>query len=127
VASSPSLTPGIHHVHELVEFGHGQTIDVPGNPQVIATPGHTDGSSCLELADRKVLFTGDALVTLNIVTGDRSPRIMPGSFNKDSKTSLNSLNELKGSTAELILPGHGEPLAGRVSDAVAAAQKTGPC
>jgi glyoxylase-like metal-dependent hydrolase (beta-lactamase superfamily II) len=112
-------------VHELVEFDHGETLELPGRPRVIATPGHTDGSSCLDLADRNVLFTGDALVTLNIVTGERSPRIMPGSFNKDSTLSLRSLNELKGSSADLILPGHGEPLSGSVDDAVAAAQQTG--
>jgi glyoxylase-like metal-dependent hydrolase (beta-lactamase superfamily II) len=112
-------------VHELVEFGHGEVLDLPGRPRVIATPGHTDGSSCLELTDRKVLFTGDSLVTLNIVTGDRTPRIMPGSFNKDSQRSLDSLNELKSSTADVILPGHGEPLSGPVPDAVATAQKTG--
>lgn len=113
-------------VHELVEFGHGEVLDVPGSPRVIATPGHTDGSSCLELTNQKVLFTGDSLVTLNIVTGDRSPRIMPGSFNKDSELSLNSLNELRGSVATVILPGHGEPLTGSVDDAVTAAQRTGP-
>jgi len=60
-------------VHELVEFDDGETLDLPGNPRVIFTPGHTDGSSCLELTDRNVLFTGDALVTLSIVTGERTP------------------------------------------------------
>jgi hypothetical protein len=32
-------------VHELVEFDHGETIDLAGRPRVIATPGHTDGSN----------------------------------------------------------------------------------
>jgi glyoxylase-like metal-dependent hydrolase (beta-lactamase superfamily II) len=113
-------------VHELAEFGHGETLDIPGHPQVIHTPGHTDGSSCIEVADRKVLFTGDALVTLSIVTGERTPRIMPGSFNKNSPQSLESLNELKASNAELILPGHGEPWHGTVNAAVVLAQQTGP-
>jgi len=113
-------------VLELVEFDDRETLDLPGNPRSIFTPGHTDGSSCLELTDRKALFTGDALVTLSIVTGERTPRIMPGSFNKDSELSLSSLNELNGSNADLVLPGHGEPFAGKVSEAVAAAQRTGP-
>jgi len=113
-------------VHELVEFEHGETLDLPGKPRVIYTPGHTDGSSCLELADRKVLFTGDALVTLSIVTGERTPRVMPGSFNQDSPLALESLNELKGLNAELLLPGHGEPWHGSVNAAVVLAQQTGP-
>ncbi len=113
-------------VHELVEFGHGETLDLPGKPRVIFTPGHTDGSSCLELADRKVLFTGDSLVTLSIVTGERTPRVMPGSFNKNSPLALESLNELKGTAAEVILPGHGEPWHGSPDAAVVLAQQTGP-
>ncbi len=111
--------------HELVEFSHGDTIDVPGQPRVIHTPGHTDGSACIELANRKALVTGDALVTLSIVTGDRGPRVMPGSFNKNSVEALESLNELKGAAADVILPGHGEPWHGNVDAAVAVAQQTG--
>ncbi len=112
-------------VHELSEFSHGEVLDIPGRPRVIHTPGHTDGSSCLELTERKVLFTGDSLVTLSLVTGQRDPRIMPGSFNKNSPAALESLNELKGSNAELILPGHGEPWHGSVDAAVVLAQQTG--
>jgi glyoxylase-like metal-dependent hydrolase (beta-lactamase superfamily II) len=94
-------------VHELAEFSHGEVLDVPGQPHAIHTPGHTDGSSCLALPSRKVHFTGDALVTLSIVTGERTSRVMPGSVNKNSPLALESLNELKGLEAELILPGHG--------------------
>ena len=112
-------------VHELIEFSHGDTLDVPGKPRVIHTPGHTDGSACLELPDRKTVVTGDALVTLSIVTGDRGPRIMPGSFNKNSVEALESLNELKGVSADVILPGHGEPWHGSVDAAVSVAQRTG--
>ena len=94
--------------------------------KAIYTPGHTDGSSCLAMPHRKVLFTGDALVTLSIVTGERTPRVMPGSFNKNSPQALESLNELKGLAAELILPGHGEPWHGSVNAAIVLAQQTGP-
>lgn len=113
-------------VHELADFSHGEVLDVPGRPHVIHTPGHTDGSSCLALPFHKVLFTGDALVTLSIVTGERTPRVMPGSFNKNSMEALESLNELKGLDAELILPGHGEPWHGSIDAAVVLAQQTGP-
>jgi glyoxylase-like metal-dependent hydrolase (beta-lactamase superfamily II) len=113
-------------VHELTEFDHGEVLDVPGRPRVIHTPGHTDGSSCIALADRKALFTGDALVTLSIVTGERTPRVMPGSFNKNSPQALESLGELKGLETDLILPGHGEPWHGSVDAAVVVARQTGP-
>lgn len=113
-------------VHELTEFGHGEVLDIPGRPRVIHTPGHTDGSACLALPDRKALFTGDALVTLSIVTGERTPRVMPGSFNKNSPQALESLNELKGLETDLLLPGHGEPWHGSINAAVVLAQQTGP-
>lgn len=112
-------------IQDLSEFGHEEVLDIPGRPRVIHTPGHTDGSSCIEFADRKVLMTGDSLVTLNLVTGERSPRILPGSFNKNSPEALESLNELRGSGAEVILPGHGEPWHGSVDAAVALAHRTG--
>ncbi len=112
-------------VHELREFHHGETLDIPGRPVVIHTPGHTAGSCCLALPYRKVLFTGDALVTLSITTGARTPRIMPGSFNDNSPGALESLNEIKGSNAEWILPGHGEPWHGSVDAAIELARHTG--
>jgi glyoxylase-like metal-dependent hydrolase (beta-lactamase superfamily II) len=112
-------------VHELVEFAHGETLDIPGRPVVIHTPGHTAGSSCLALPFREILFTGDALVTLSIVTGERTPRIMPGSFNDNSPAALESLNELRGSNARWIMPGHGEPWHGSVDAAIDLAHHTG--
>lgn len=112
-------------IHELTEFEHGEVLDIPGRPRVIHTPGHTKGSACLEFTERKVLMTGDALVTLSIVTGERTPRIMPGSFNANSPEALESLNELKGSGANIVLPGHGEPWHGDVAAAIALAKQTG--
>ncbi len=113
-------------VKELVTFGDGDALDVPGRPRVIHTPGHTDGSSCLLLEDRKVVFTGDAMVTLSLTTGARGPRIPPGSFNQDSPLSLSSLGRLIGTGAEVVLPGHGEPWRDGVDEAVAAARREGP-
>ncbi len=112
-------------VHELTEFEHGETLDIPGHPQVIYTPGHTEGSCCLHFPDRDAIMTGDALVTLSIVTGERNPRIMPGSFNNNSPAALESLNELKGLSAETLLPGHGEPWHGKIDAAVVLAHQTG--
>ncbi len=113
-------------VTELSVFSDGEVLDLPGRPQVIHTPGHTDGSCCLSLPDRGALFSGDALVTLNIVTGRTGPRVMPGAFNKDSAQSLQSLARLNNVPAHLMLPGHGEAWDGGIAEAVFLAMKTGP-
>lgn len=113
-------------VAELSTFDDGEQLEVPGRPTVIHTPGHTDGSACITLGDRGVLFTGDALVTLNILTGATGPRVMPGAFNKSSAAALESLSRLEGSPASTVLPGHGEPWTGTVSEAIAEARRVGP-
>lgn len=92
---------------------------------MIHAPGHTRGSCALEMTDRGVLCTGDVLVTLNVATGRRGPRIKPRSFNEDSALALESLTELRDVDADLLLPGHGEPWSGSMTDAVAEAQRVG--
>lgn len=113
-------------VLEMSTFAHGEVLDLPGSPRVIHTPGHTAGSACIELTDRGVLCTGDALVMLNVVTGATGPRIKPGSFNLDSAQALGSLSEIEGVGADIVLPGHGEPWSGSAADAVAEARRIGP-
>ena len=112
-------------VLELTTFAHGERLDLPGHPLVVHTPGHTKGSSCIQLESRKALFTGDAMATLNVATGARGPRLMPRSFNESNAQAMESLAEIEGSSADLILPGHGEPWSGRVSDAVAEVRRIG--
>ena len=113
-------------VAELSTFADGEVLGLPGGPRVIHTPGHTSGSSSLHLADRGVVCCGDALATVNLATGATGPRIMPGSFNEDSAQCLASLSALEGVAADLLLPGHGEPWPGSITDAVKAARQVGP-
>lgn len=105
-------------VEEVGSFGDGAVLDVPGRPRVIHTPGHTTGSACVAIDGRGIVFTGDSLVTLSIVTGEQGPMIMPGSFNMDSPQSLSSLERLRTEPAGLMLPGHGEPWTGSMTAAV---------
>ena len=49
--------------------------DVPGRPRVVALPGHTPGSVGYLFPDRGLLFTGDALVTYDGITGYRGPAV----------------------------------------------------
>jgi glyoxylase-like metal-dependent hydrolase (beta-lactamase superfamily II) len=114
----------VPHV-EVSTFAHGETLDVPGSPRAIHTPGHTDGSACLLIEDRKVMFTGDSLVTLDLATGESGARLMPAAFNKDTARARDSLSVLAGARAEMVLPGHGEPWKGSLGEAIAAARQAG--
>lgn len=106
-------------------FDHEDVVDVPGRPRVFHTPGHTAGSCCLLLGDKDVLMSGDALVTLDIVTGQEGMGIMPGALNDDPQQALDSLSTLTGVRADLILPGHGNPHQGALSSALTSARRAG--
>jgi glyoxylase-like metal-dependent hydrolase (beta-lactamase superfamily II) len=104
---------------------HGEQLEVPGRPTVIGLPGHTRGSVGFVVDDRDVCFSGDALVTLDLLTGHRGPRLLSRAFMEDSKQALTSLDRLTGLKVGTLLPGHGDPWHGSMSDAVAAARAAG--
>ncbi len=94
-------------IGEVETFGDGAELPVPGRPRVIATPGHTDGH--VSLVSGETLFAGDALCTLNPLTGTRAPQLMPSAFNRSTEQALASLERLTGTGATVALPGHGDP------------------
>jgi glyoxylase-like metal-dependent hydrolase (beta-lactamase superfamily II) len=102
------------------------TLPVPGAPEVIYSPGHTAGHCGLFLRDRNILFTGDALVTLDPYTGRKGPHIVAGAATANSIQNLESLTQLAATGASLVLPGHGEPWHLGIEDAVAIARRHGP-
>jgi glyoxylase-like metal-dependent hydrolase (beta-lactamase superfamily II) len=104
------------HLGEVSTFGDGSTLDVPGSPRVILTPGHTPGSAALHLASRNVLLIGDAFATYGVTTGARGPQIAP--FTADAVQALESLSRIEDVPADLVLPGHGEAWTGGVREAV---------
>lgn len=108
------------HLGEVVTFGDGATLDVPGSPRVIHLPGHTPGSAALLVSERGALFLGDSLVTRSVATGQLGPQIGP--FNADRGQALASLARLEGVEADLVLAGHGEPWTGGVQAAIAIAR-----
>ncbi|PNI07283.1 MBL fold metallo-hydrolase [Arthrobacter sp. AFG7.2] len=97
-------------------------LPVPGSPEVVFSPGHTAGHCGLYLRDRDVLFSGDALVTLDPYTRRTGPRIVAGAATMDSRQNLDTLTQLEQTGASLVLPGHGEPWTGGIEEAVAAAR-----
>jgi glyoxylase-like metal-dependent hydrolase (beta-lactamase superfamily II) len=90
-------------------FADGDVLDVPGRPRVVHTAGHTDGHCALLFEDRRVLFVGDALCTLNFLDGRAGPQLMPGPMNVSTSRARESLAAIEPLDARVLLPGHGEP------------------
>jgi len=111
-------TPGLGHVET---FDAGSTLDVPGAPLVIHTPGHTAGSVALHFAGHDTLFVGDALNTYSVATGWHGPQLSP--FNADRAQALDSLSRLEDVEATYVLPGHGAPWRQGARDAVKEARR----
>lgn len=112
-------------VAEVSTVADGETLDLPARPQVIHAPGHTPGSCALGLEGRRVVLTGDVLVTRNPLTGRVGPQIMPAALNRDSRQAMASLDGLESLEADLLLPGHGEPWGEGVAEAVRRARTAG--
>jgi glyoxylase-like metal-dependent hydrolase (beta-lactamase superfamily II) len=113
---------GLRDTARLPDTG---TLPVPGAPEIIYSPGHTAGHCGLFLRDRNILFTGDALVTLDPYTRRKGPRIVAGAATANSAQNLESLTQLAATGASLVLPGHGEPWHLGIEDAVAIARRQG--
>lgn len=111
-------------VKEVESFdADGEELDVPGRPQPIRTPGHTEGHVSFLLAERGVLFAGGALLTLDPLTRAEGPRLPPDVLNTDPEQVRTSLDALEQADAGTLLPGHGEPWTGSMADAVARARE----
>lgn len=89
--------------------------------RVIDTPGHADGHICLYDAQRKILFSGDHIISYGSSFVGFSWRELAGKsitdiFNADDNTCdklsqyLESIERLMTLELKLILPGHGDPV-----------------
>src|SRR4029077_3709112 len=84
----------------------------------------SEGSAALHLPTRKVLFVGDALATLNVLSGKTGPQLAP--FGSDFARARESLRKIKDLDADVVLPGHGQPWTGGVGEAVRIIQEGAP-
>lgn len=116
----------VPRIEDVRTFADGATLDVPGRPQAIGTPGHTHGHACLLLADRGVLFTGDALCSRNPLTGRPGPQVMPAALNTSTEQALASLARIAPIDAGTLLFGHGDPWDEGAAAAVERALELGP-
>ncbi|GAA4473214.1 MBL fold metallo-hydrolase [Enteractinococcus fodinae] len=96
-------------VSASTRFGSGDELPVPGRPVALHTPGHTRGHCMFYLADRDVMITGDALVTLDPYTGRTGPQIVASAATQNTREALGSLQTLQKHPASVLLPGHGDP------------------
>lgn len=94
----------------------GQSLDVPGTPQIIQTPGHTPGSVCVHVPGVDALFVGDTMTTRNVLTGATGPK--PAPFTLEPGQAVESLGQLEHVDATWVLPGHGPAWDGGVAEAV---------
>jgi glyoxylase-like metal-dependent hydrolase (beta-lactamase superfamily II) len=107
-----SITP----VSEVVTFGDGEVLDLPGKPVVVHIPGHTPGSVAFHVPAVDALFVGDAMTTGHVLTGAVGPQ--PAPFTMDPEQALASMARLEGLAATWVLPGHGAPWDGGIAEAV---------
>jgi glyoxylase-like metal-dependent hydrolase (beta-lactamase superfamily II) len=112
-------------IREISRFGNEGTLNVPGSPRILFTPGHTLGHCSLHLPERDVVILGDALVTHDPYTDTRGPRIVARGATADSERALASLERIAGTGAGTLLPGHGEPWRGGAERAVGEARRVG--
>jgi len=103
-------------------FLDGAVLDVPGRPHVIHSPGHTPGEVAFFLPEKRILISGDALVTQDLYTGRRgNPQLTRKHLNADYREARKSLQQLKNLGEVEMLPGHGPCWRGNISEAVALA------
>jgi glyoxylase-like metal-dependent hydrolase (beta-lactamase superfamily II) len=102
-------------------FPNAGPLDLPGGLVPVPTPGHTSGHTAYYLPDVGAVVTGDGLVTAHAVLRGRGPQVLPAFFNHGDP--VRGLTALEGLDADLVLPGHGDPLHRPIADAVREARE----
>lgn len=98
-------------------------LELPGNPVPVVTGGHTSGHTAYLLPEAGAVITGDALVTGHAMLRETGPQLLPALFHHGD--ALGALTALETLDADLVLPGHGEPLHRPIAGAVAEARDCG--
>lgn len=90
---------------------------------MIHAPGHAAGNAAISMENHGVLIAGDALATIDLVTGESGPRLLPRFANEDQDLALASLQKIEPVKARWVLPGHGPPWEGSPQQAVKLARQ----
>jgi glyoxylase-like metal-dependent hydrolase (beta-lactamase superfamily II) len=89
------------------ELTDGDVLDFGDGAEVLAIPGHTEGSIAIHLPRHGVLFTGDTVANVGSV--------MLGTFNQDRARTVASFQRLAALDVETACFGHGEPITSAAS------------
>ena len=98
-AGLPDVAPPVPVDSELCE---GDVLDFGDGAEILAIPGHTEGSVAIHLPRHGVLFTGDTIANVGIVT--------LGVFNQDRARTVASFRRLADLDVETACFGHGDPI-----------------
>ena len=97
----------------------GETLDLPGSPVAVSTPGHTSGHTAYVLEAAGIVFTGDSLVTAHpLLPGPPRPQLLPDVFSEDEREMVSSLRALAELPADVVVPGHGPVVRGDLDEIV---------
>lgn len=101
----------------------GDILELPGRPRVVHCPGHTPGQIALHLTAANIVLSSDVLITRHLVTGAQGkPQLASAILNHNAAQAARSLDRLSDLGAVTLLPGHGQPWTGNISDAIAEAR-----
>ncbi|WP_341973799.1 MBL fold metallo-hydrolase [Microbacterium sp. LWO13-1.2] len=106
------------HIADVRLISDSDVLDLPGNPEIIAIPGHTPGSVAIRIPAVDALFLGDAITTRHVLTGVGGARLAP--FSNDAEQTRQSLERLRDLPERRIFPGHGPEFRGSADDLLAA-------
>jgi glyoxylase-like metal-dependent hydrolase (beta-lactamase superfamily II) len=112
-AGLPAVAPPVAVDRELSEK---DVLDFGGGAQILAIPGHTEGSIAVYLPEHRVLFAGDTVANVGSV--------MLGVFNQDRARTVASLQRLAALDVETACFGHGEPISVGAGDRIRAVAAT---
>ncbi len=120
----PMILAGVmklEHLDQVDTFPDGERLDLPGHPVAVHTPGHTEGHTMFHCPEEGTLFTGDGLITMDLIGSATGPQLIEPRFNVDHDQARASLDRIIGLEAALLLPGHGPAWKGTPAEAVAQA------
>ncbi|AYG02634.1 MBL fold metallo-hydrolase [Gryllotalpicola protaetiae] len=103
-------------LRDAVAVRDGDRPSLPGDPQIVALPGHSPGSVAVYFPAFRAVFVGDALTTRDVLTAASGPR--PSPFTDEPAEAAASLERLLDLDIELVVPGHGAPWHGSAAELV---------
>lgn len=101
----PDTAPPVPVDRELVD---GDVLDFGGGAEVLAIPGHTEGSIAIHLPRHGVLLAGDTVANVGALT--------LGVFNQDRMRTMASFRRLATLDMDILCVGHGDPITSRAAD-----------